>query len=430
MGFYADLHIHSKHSYATSKDCDLERLSLWGRKKGLSVVATGDFTHPAWFAELQEKLAPAEPGLFRLREDLDKAVRAMLPLSCRDNPIRFMLSVEVSTIYQKGGKTRKIHHLIYVPTLRQAQWIGGKLGRIGNIEADGRPILGLDSRHLLEITLEAGADCYLVPAHIWTPWFAVLGARSGFDSIRECYGDLAESVFAVETGLSSDPVMNRRVSSLDSYRLVSNSDAHSPARLGREACMFDAELDYFSMRQALETGAGYAGTVEFFPEEGKYFWDGHRKCGARLSPEESRKLNGNCPVCGKLATRGVMGRVQELADRAEGEAPGGADPFVSLIPLKEVIAEIQGVGPNSKKVAREYERVLGKLGAELAILKDIPIDALRRAGSPLLAEAMTRLRASAVTREAGYDGEYGKIRLFREGELNRAGEKKAEVAGL
>lgn len=417
--FYADLHIHSRYSRATSKDCDLENLGLWGRKKGITVIGTGDFTHPAWFAEIKEKLVPAEPGLFRLRDDIEKEVTRNLPASCHGTT-RFMLSVEISTIYKKGGKTRKIHHLVYAPTLQQAELINRKLDRVGNIKSDGRPILGLDSRHLLEIALEAGEGCYLVPAHIWTPWFAVLGSRSGFDSIRECYGDLADHIFAVETGLSSDPEMNWRISDLDPYRLVSNSDAHSPARLGREACMFTTDLDYFSMRAALETGRGYGGTAEFFPEEGKYHMDGHRKCKVRLSPGESRELDGACPVCKKPLTLGVMHRVQELADRTEEERPESVDPFVSLVPLPEVIAETERVGPNSKKVAREYERLLHKLGAELAILNDIPLEDIRNlSNSSLLPEAIARMRRGDVIREAGYDGEYGRIKLFHEDELKQ-----------
>ena len=417
MRFYADLHIHSKYSRATSKDCDLEHLSVWGQKKGVTVIGTGDFTHPAWFREIKEKLAPAEPGLFRLRDDLERETREKLPGSCR-GITRFMLSVEVSTIYRKGDNTRKIHHLIYAPTLHQAESISRKLGRIGNIRSDGRPILGLDSRHLLEIVLEAGEGCYLVPAHIWTPWFAVLGSKSGFDSIDECYGDLAQHIFAVETGLSSDPEMNRLVSGLDRYRLVSNSDAHSPAKLGREACIFDTDLDYFSMRRALETGAGYGGSAEFFPEEGKYHLDGHRKCKIRLTPEESRELDGICPVCNKQLTLGVMHRVRELADRKEQAITENTEPFVSLIPLPEVIAETEGVGPGSKTVAREYDRVLHKLGAELPILTDIPLEEIQsHSSSSLFPEAITRMRNGDVIREAGYDGEYGRIKLFHEDEM-------------
>ncbi|MFQ5548170.1 MAG: UvrD-helicase domain-containing protein [Woeseia sp.] len=421
MRFYADLHVHSKYSRATSKNCDLENLAFWGRKKGISVIGTGDFTHPAWFGEIKDKLVPAEPGLFRLRNETDRELVGTLPSSCR-SATRFMLSVEISTIYKKGEKTRKIHHLIYAPTIEQAERINGKLASIGNIRSDGRPILGLDSRHLLEIVLEAGEDCYLVPAHIWTPWFAVLGSRSGFDSIGACYRDLAEHIFAVETGLSSDPEMNWRVSDLDRYRLVSNSDAHSPPKLGREACVFDTDLDYFAMRRALETGEGYGGTVEFFPEEGKYHMDGHRKCGVRLSPGESRAHDGLCPVCGKPLTLGVLYRVEQLADRADKSKPEDTDAFVSLVPLPEVIAETEQVGAASKTVAREYESLLTRLGSELGILNDIPLEEIRSsAPSSLIPEAIARMREGCVIREPGYDGEYGRIRLFQEQELRRGG---------
>ena len=420
MRFYADLHVHSKYSRATSKDCDLEHLSLWGRKKGITVIGTGDFTHPAWFSEIKEKLVPAEPGLFRLRDDIDREVTGKLPGSCH-SLTRFMLSVEISTIYKQGEKTRKIHHLIYAPTLEQADFINRKLDRIGNIKSDGRPILGLDSRHLLEIVLEAGQGCYLVPAHIWTPWFAALGSKSGFDSIGECYGDLAGHIFAVETGLSADPDMIRLVSDLDRYRLVSNSDAHSPARLGREACIFNTGLDYFSMRSALETGNGFDGTAEFFPEEGKYHLDGHRNCNIRLTPEQTRRINGICPVCDKPLTLGVMHRVQELADRTDAEKPETTDSFVSLVPLLEVIGETVSVGPASKRVAKEYDQLLRKLGAELPILNDIPLEEIRNLSNcSLIPEAIARMRKGDVIREAGYDGEYGRIKLFREDELKQA----------
>ncbi|HRC85868.1 MAG TPA: endonuclease Q family protein, partial [Thermoanaerobaculia bacterium] len=287
MKFYADLHVHSRYSRATSRDADLEHLALSAGRKGLTVVATGDFTHPAWFAELKEKLVPAEPGLFRLRPELEREVARRLPASCQA-PTRFLLEVEISTIYKKGEKTRKVHHLIYAASFETAARLRERLAAIGNLASDGRPILGLDSRHLLEITLESGPDAFLIPAHIWTPWFSALGSKSGFDSIEECYGDLAGQIFAAETGLSSDPPMNGRVSALDRFTLVSNSDAHSPPMLGREACRFDCELSYFALRRALETRQGYEGTVEFFPEEGKYHLDGHRACGVRLEPEETR----------------------------------------------------------------------------------------------------------------------------------------------
>ena len=323
MRFYADLHVHSKYSRATSRNCDLEHLAIWARKKGIGIVGTGDFTHPAWRAELKDKLVPAEPGLFRLRPDLERFVEERLPAACRSRctTVRFMLSVEISTIYKKFDKTRKIHHLIYTPDFESTDRVVDSLSRIGNLHSDGRPILGLDSRHLLEIALESGPGSYLVPAHIWTPWFAALGSKSGFDAIDECYGDLAPHIFAVETGLSSDPPMNWRVSSLDRFRLVSNSDAHSPEKLGREVCVFDTDLDYFALRRALETGVGYEGTLEFFPEEGKYHLDGHRNCRVRLSPAETRAHDGLCPACGKPLTVGVMHRVEDLADRPEETAP-------------------------------------------------------------------------------------------------------------
>ena len=418
VDFYADLHIHSRYSRATSRDADLEHLALWARRKGITVVGTGDFTHPAWFEEIRGKLVPAEPGLWRLRPEIEREVAARLPPSCQ-GPVRFLLEVEVSTIYKKGERTRKVHHLLYAASLETAGRMREKLGAIGNIAADGRPILGLDSRHLLEITLESGPDAYLVPAHVWTPWFAALGSKSGFDSIEECYGDLAGHIFAVETGLSSDPPMNRRVSRLDRFTLVSNSDAHSPPMLGREACAFRTELDYFAIRRALETGEGYGGTVEFFPEEGKYHLDGHRACGVRFEPEETRRAAGLCPACGKALTVGVMHRVEELADRQEdpeaSPAPGAG--FRSLVPLPEVLAELHGVGVKSRAVEQALAQLTSRLGPELEILERLPLEDVTRGGGGLLGEALARLRAGQVRREAGYDGEYGVIRLFEPGEI-------------
>ena len=420
MRFHADLHVHSKYSRATSRDLDLEHLAYWAARKGIGVVATGDFTHPAWRGELGDKLVRAEPGLFRLRPDIETAIAGKLPASCR-RPVRFLLEVEISTIYKKGDKTRKVHHLIYAPDLATVDRISARLARIGNIASDGRPILGLDSRDLLEITLESSPGAYLVPAHIWTPWFAALGSMSGFDSITECYGDLAGHIFAVETGLSSDPAMNWRLSMLDRYWLTSNSDAHSPGKLGREATTFDCDLDYFAIRKALETGEGYVGTVEFFPEEGKYHLDGHRKCGVRLTPKETLAHGGLCPVCGERVTVGVEHRVESLADRGEADVkpPPTAGAVSSLVPLPEMLSELAASGPTSKAVERNYDQAIAKLGAELDILQRVPIEDISHAGSPLLAEAVTRLRAGKVIREAGYDGEYGVIRLFEEDELKR-----------
>jgi len=416
MRFHADLHIHSKHSRACSRDCDLEHLAWWAARKGIAVIGTGDITHPAWAEEIREKLVPAEPGLFRLRPDVERDVLRRLPASCR-TPARFLLSVEISTIYKRSDRTRKVHHLLYVPDLPAAAELTRRLARIGNLASDGRPILGLDSRDLLEITLDSGDGSYLVPAHVWTPWFAALGSKSGFDSIADCYADLADQVFALETGLSSDPAMNWRVSALDRYRLVSNSDAHSPPALGREATVFDTEIDYWAIRRALETGAGFGGTVEFFPEEGKYHLDGHRRCEVRLDPAATRARSGVCPVCAAPVTVGVLHRVEVLADRPDGARPDGAAPYRCLVQLPQIVGEIRGVGPRSKTVDAEVAGLVGRLGPELAILQDVPLDDIEQAGSPVLAEAVGRLRRGEVLRDAGYDGEYGVIRLFDPKEL-------------
>jgi DNA helicase II / ATP-dependent DNA helicase PcrA len=415
--FTADLHIHSRFSRACSKDCDIEHLSWWALRKGLTVLGTGDFTHPAWAAELKDTLTEAEPGLFRIRPDLERRLHRDTPASCAGT-VRFMLSVEISTIYRRDERTRKVHHLLYAPSFEAADRITAALAKIGNLASDGRPILGLDSRDLLEITLEGGPGCFLVPAHVWTPWFAVLGSKSGFDAVRDCYADLAGHIFAVETGLSSDPAMNWTCSSLDGYRLVSNSDAHSPPALGREATVFGTELDYFAMAEALRTGHGLEGTLEFFPEEGKYHLDGHRKCGVRIEPEQTTALADRCPACGKPLTVGVLHRVAELADRPAGFRPAGAAGFTCLVQLPQIVGEIVGTGPKSKKVTAEVTRLAGALGPELSILREVPLDDLRRAGGTRLAEAIGRLRRGEVIREAGYDGEYGTIRLFSPGELD------------
>jgi DNA helicase-2/ATP-dependent DNA helicase PcrA len=415
--FYADLHIHSKFSRACSRDCDLEHLAWWAGRKGIAVVGTGDFTHPAWREELGSKLVPAdEPGLFRLRPELERAVHETLPPACR-TPVRFMLSSEISTIYKRDERTRKVHHLLYAPSLDAVDEITRRLLRVGNLASDGRPILGLDSRDLLEITLSGGDGCYLVPAHAWTPWFAVLGSQSGFDRVADCYVDLASHIVAIETGLSSDPDMNWRVSSLDQYRLVSNSDAHSPPMLGREATAFTCPADYFSIYQALRTGDGFGGTIEFFPEEGKYHLDGHRVCGVRTTPEETREAGLKCPVCGKTPTIGVQHRVDALADRPEGYRLDGAAGFTSLVPLPEILGEIAGVGPKSKSVAAQVGAMVERFGPELSILGDVPLDDLAAGAPSIVAEAIARLRRSEVRRDAGYDGVYGTIRLFEPGEL-------------
>ncbi len=359
---------------------------------------------------------PDAPGLFRLRPELERAVHETLPPACR-TPVRFLLSSEISTIYKRDDRTRKVHHLLYAPSLEAVDEITRQLLRIGNLASDGRPILGLDSRDLLEITLSGGDGCYLVPAHAWTPWFAVLGSQSGFDRVADCYADLASHIFAIETGLSSDPEMNWRVSSLDRYRLVSNSDAHSPPMLGREATAFTCEADYFGIERALRTGDGFDGTVEFFPEEGKYHLDGHRACDVRTTPAQTRAAGGKCPVCGKTPTIGVQHRVDLLADRPEGYRVPGAAGFTSFVQLPEILGEIAGVGPKSKSVTAQVTALVERFGPELSILGDVPLSDLAAGAPSIVAEAIGRLRRGDVRREAGYDGVYGTIRLFDPGEL-------------
>ncbi len=410
MYYYIDLHIHSKYSRATSKSLNLEELAIWAKKKGLNVIGTGDFTHPAWFEEIKEKLVEADDGTFRLKPEIEKQINAN---------VKFILTVEISTIYKKWDKTRKVHHVVFVPDLKTATNFREKLGAIGNIKSDGRPILGLDSRNLLETVLESGENSYIIPAHIWTPWFSVLGSKSGFDSIEDCYEDLSDHIFALETGLSSDPEMNWHVSKLDKFRLVSNSDAHSASKLAREATVFDIEPNYYSIMNAFKTGEGYTGTVEFFPEEGKYHKDGHRKCNICLTPEETKKYNGICPICGKPLTIGVLSRVNELSDRKKiTTLPKTAGKVFSLVPLQEIISEIKGVGPSSKSVTTEYEKLINEFGSELNILQNIPLDELSKT-SPLLKEAISRLRQGKVIKQSGFDGEYGSIKLFDKNELSK-----------
>lgn len=417
MDFIADLHVHSPYSRATSNSCDLAGLSAWARIKGIHVVASGDFTHPGWLARLKKELLPAEPGFYRLAgNDISSPAAGMsLPAS----PVRFMLSAEISCIYKKHGSVRKVHHLVYLPDFESAERVASRLGRAGNIESDGRPILGMDSRNLLEIVLEEAPEGFLVPAHIWTPWFSLFGSRSGFDSVEECFGDLHSQVFALETGLSSDPAMNRMVSALDRFALMSNSDCHSPSRLGREANIFSTGFDFFSLRDSLKGNSRetFRGTIEFFPEEGKYHLDGHRGCKVCLDPEETRRLNGRCPVCGKSLTIGVLHRVKELSDRRKPLfRPESPDVF-SMVPLPEILGEIRAVGPATKEVAHFYGKLITRFGSEFGLLLFASLDEIR-SESVLLAEAIRRLREGQVIRHAGYDGLFGAIRLFREEEIH------------
>lgn len=416
MKYIADLHIHSYLSRACSQRLRPEHIHYWARLKGLNVVATGDFTHPLWIKELKEKLDPAEDGLFRLK---DKLILES-PASCQGS-VRFVLGVEISSIYKKNGKVRRVHNLVFMPSFAAAEKLNARLERIGNIRSDGRPILGLDSRDLLEIVLECGPGAALIPAHAWTPHFAVFGSMSGFDTLEECFEDLAPHIFAIETGLSSDPTMNWRLPGLDKIALISNSDAHSPEKLAREANVLDAELSYAGMFNAFKKRApgGFMKTLEFFPEEGKYHVDGHRDCKTRLEPAETLRRQGLCPACGKPVTVGVLHRIEKLAGRPEGARPKGAADFEHIIPLKEVAAETLQVRPASVKVDALYHKLLSVFGPELHILREAPLEKIEAAGYPLLALALGRMRRGEVQVFPGYDGEYGVIRALREADFKK-----------
>lgn len=418
--FAADLHLHSKYSRATSREMDLENMWKWGQLKGIKVITAADFTHPLWFAELQSKLEPAEPGLYKLQDSIEKRLAAEVPESCKSD-VRFILTTEISSIYSKNGRTRKVHNIVFAPSLETAQKINTRLGAIGNLRADGRPILGLDSKLLLKMVLDASRENALVPAHAWTPHFSVFGSNSGFNTLEECFEELTPHIFAIETGLSSDPEMNWRLSQLDNITLISNSDAHSATRIGRECNIFNTELSYNGIITAMKKdpsreGMKLAMTIEFFPEEGKYHVDGHRNCGARLAPSESIKRNNICPTCGKPVTIGVLHRVEEIADRPEGFRLRGAPQFKKLVGLLEIIAEAFGTGPVTVGVKQEFKKLTTHFGNELKILLKVPISDLQKFTHPFVSEGVKRVREDKVIIDAGYDGEYGKVHLFSDEE--------------
>lgn len=413
MRFIADLHIHSHYSRATSKDMDIPSLARWAQLKGTPVLGTGDFTHPQWLKELRETLLPAEDGFFALRSENATDIQKNVPETCRAD-MRFVLSAEISTIYKKHDRVRKIHSVVLAPSFEAAERLNDSLQKIGNLHSDGRPILGLDTKELLKRVLDASPDCLFIPAHIWTPHFALFGSHSGFDSLEECFEELSSHIYAIETGLSSDPSMNWRIEGLDTRAIISNSDAHSPRKLGREATIFDTEFSYKGLTDALRTKSSekLKATIEFYPEEGKYHLDGHRACSVRLTPEETKKAGYLCPSCGKKVTVGVMHRVAELSTRPEGYAPKARPAFMSIIPLPEIIAEVEGVGPQSKKVDIVYFELLRKFGNEFTVLLDVSTDALEAVCSPRLAEAISKMRSGDIHLEAGYDGEYGTVSIF------------------
>jgi DNA helicase II / ATP-dependent DNA helicase PcrA len=415
MNLIVDLHIHSHFSRATSKDCTLQGLYRWGKLKGINIIGTGDFTHPAWFAEIRDNLELAEPGLFKLKADLAEEIDAALPASVRDNIIRFVPTVEIASIFSKGGKVRKLHQLIVMPDFQSVSELNARLERIGNLKADGRPILGIDSKALFKHVLEVNERALYIPAHIWTPWFGMFGSKSGFDSIQEAYEELAPHIRTIETGLSSDPNMNWRVANLDGIAITSNSDAHSPGKLGREATVVDAKLSYDDIFGAYQTNdKRLVGTIEFFPEEGKYHYDGHRACNIRLAPEETRERGGICPNCTKPVVVGVDYRVGELADRPADFFPEHAKQVEYIIPLAEIIAELRGTKSTAgKAVSADYHDAIDRLGDEFSILRNVPIEAIEAAGLPMLSHAIKRLRTGDVVREPGYDGLFGTIKVFK-----------------
>lgn len=404
MEFIADFHLHSKYSRATSSQSDLENFDKWAKLKGIKILGTGDFTHPEWLSQLKEKLEPEESGLFKLKNS--------------ESPTRFVLTVEISCIWSKKEKVRKVHIVVFAPSFEVVEKIDTQLGWIGNLKADGRPILGLSAKELVKILINISEDIFIVPAHVMTPWFGIFGSKSGFDSLEECFGDYVKYIYALETGLSADPPMLWRIPEGREKTLISNSDAHSPKKIGREANVFDTELNYYEIIKAIKEKDKnkFLYTVEFYPQEGKYHYDGHRNCDVRLSPKETKKYGGICPVCGKPLTVGVLNRVEQLSDKEEGFVPENAIPFRSLVPLEEIIAEVLGKETGTKVVEEEYMKLVNEFKGEFNVLLNVEREDLEKITLPEIAEGIIRVREGKVIIEPGYDGVFGKVRIFSKGE--------------
>jgi len=399
MEFVADFHIHSKYSRATSRNMDVPNLAKWAQLKGITLLGTGDFTHHLWLQELKKYLEPQDKkGLYSYQG------------------INFILSAEISSIYSQRGKTYRVHNVILVSSFKIAEQINKMLASYGNISSDGRPILGISCNKLAEELFRISQDIMLIPAHIWTPWFSVFGSRSGFNSLEEAFDKYTDKLTALETGLSSDPAMNWRISALDKFSLVSNSDSHSPSRIGREANVFNCAIDYWEIKKVLENKdkSKFLYTVEFFPEEGKYHYDGHRSCNQRFSPQQTKEHQGICPVCSRPLTKGVLSRVEELADRPEGFIPEGAIGYKNLVPLDEIIAEVKGTSKASKAVEKEYLDIIYNTGSEFDILVKMSEAELFSRLPEKVAEGIKRVRQKHLKLIPGYDGEYGIIKLFEE----------------
>lgn len=421
MDLIVDLHIHSSFARATSKNLTLENIYKWAKIKGINVISTADFTHPKWFGELTSKLEIDEDGFYRLQEKYSKPVDESLPASVKNNLVRFILSTEISNIYSKNGKVRRLHNLVIVPNFEVASSMIGQLGKVGNLKADGRPIIGMDSKELLRMTVQSHPDSIFIPAHIWTPWFAMFGSNSGFDSIEEAFEELAHEIKAIETGLTSDPYMNWRLSQLDGITITSGSDAHSLPKLAREANIMNCKLNYKDIVDGIKTNDDrFVGTLEFFPEEGMYHLDGHRLCGVKFDPVESKKLKNICPVCHKKLVIGVMHRVDDLADRKVGFIPKNHKLVESIVPIIEMIAEVKNIKSIlAKSVVEEYDRVIAALGDDFTILRKKSVEEIVQAGFPQLAVAIEKVRNKDLFIDPGYDGVYGTVKIFKPGEMDK-----------
>ncbi|MDP2930196.1 MAG: endonuclease Q family protein [bacterium] len=426
MKFIADFHIHSRFSRATSREITTANLAKWAQIKGIKVLGTGDFTHPLWFKELKTTLEPAESGLFKLKSKyIEKKPNNDFVVDAEKT--RFILTTEISCIYSKNERVRKIHVLIISPTLEAVEKINTRLEWIGNLKADGRPILGLDAKELLKIVLQLSPASVIIPCHAWTPWFSIFGSKSGFNSLEECFEEYSKYIFAVESGLSSDPAMNWRLSGLDRLAIISNSDCHSVQKMGREANVFDTDLNYRAIMEAIKqkNPKKFLYTIEFFPEEGKYHFDGHRACNICFSPQETKKNKGRCPKCHRPLTIGVLNRVEELADRAIGEKPAGTIPFKSSVPLEEIIGDALGVLPGAKRVTGEYQSLIRRFGDEFTILLETGLSDLAASTLPEITEGIKRVRENKLIIDPGYDGVYGKVRIFNDGEQKTISKQKA-----
>jgi len=398
MKFIADFHIHSKYSRATSKNTDLDNIAYWAKIKGVDVMGTGDFTHYLWLKEIKEKLEPCGNGVFCIKGDPS---------------LKFVLTSEISCIYTKNGKTRKIHVVVFAPSIEIVEEINAKLGNIGNIRSDGRPILGIDAKELLKIIMSVSSDCFFVPAHCLTPWFSIFGSKSGFDSVEECFEEETRHIYALESGLSADPSMIWKIPDGRKLSIISNSDAHSGEKIGREANVFNTEMDYYSIIDAIKSKdpLKFLYTIEFYPEEGKYHYDGHRDCKISLSPEESRKYNELCPACGKPLTIGVLNRVEVLS---KGDLSDKLIPFKKIVPLKEIISECLGVGVLSKAVKKEYDKLIDLFKSEFKILLDVPLEEIE---DKIIREGIKRVREGDLSIAPGFDGEFGKVSIFSKQEV-------------